>query len=103
MFLWNMTTSHESQQYLWPARVASCWPHTECVREKLFWKHHWARELSSIFNQILNKIEPHWLLRMNSGQGGEILSETAVHEERTMEDAVEVVSMTPIAANDGLV
>ena len=41
---------------------------------------------------------------MNSGQGGEIIDETAVREEpRTMEGAVEVVSKTPIAANDGLV
>lgn len=40
---------------------------------------------------------------MNSGQGGEIIGETSVREERTMEGAVEVVSKTPIAANDGLV
>lgn len=38
---------------------------------------------------------------MNSGQGGEILGETAVREEFTMEGAVEVVTKTPIAANDG--
>lgn len=40
---------------------------------------------------------------MNSGQGGETIGETAVREERTMEGAAEVVSKTPIAANDGLV
>ena len=40
---------------------------------------------------------------MNCGQGGEIIGETAVREERTVEGAVEVVSKTPIAANDGLV
>ena len=40
---------------------------------------------------------------MTSAQRGEIFGETAVCEERTMEGAVEVITKTPIAANDGLV